>query len=52
MGTLISRVLEHKFGLRFPFYHGGLTAEERNSIVSQFQAEHDALISGSKLGPS
>eukprot|EP00927_Polykrikos_kofoidii_P048825 TRINITY_DN43019_c0_g1_i1.p1 TRINITY_DN43019_c0_g1~~TRINITY_DN43019_c0_g1_i1.p1 ORF type:complete len:1693 (-),score=213.64 TRINITY_DN43019_c0_g1_i1:421-5022(-) len=37
MGVLLSRILESKFLEKFPFFHGGLNLQERNSIVAHFQ---------------
>jgi len=38
MAALLSRALEQRFDVRPPFFHGGLTPEEREQMVAEFQA--------------
>ena len=43
MGTYLSKMLEHKFVEKFPFFHGGLSLVERNKMVTNFQKPDSRL---------
>lgn len=38
MGLLLQRALAERFALTVPFYHGGLDAQQREAIVTEFQS--------------